>query len=182
MATGSMPALLGSSIGVDCVMVIEVEVVLPLPVLAVAEAVAAISWEVLKLFIALALTVMAVVTVYENGGCGGGFGGGEGGGGEGGGEAGGPSPVGLPLAAIDLAFSTGLDEAAVLELVHSRPALLRCNLRAASGVSAEAYNEVGGLMQARKLEPDVVENRRRPRHLAPREAPPFFYLKRQRES
>lgn len=85
------------------------------------------------------------------------------------------------LKALDLGFSTNLDSAAVREFVQSHPAVGRCNLRAARGVSADVYNEVGWLMQARSSQPDVVENRRRPRHLAPRAAEPFYYLKRQRE-
>jgi len=84
------------------------------------------------------------------------------------------------LKAADFGFSSGLASSAVVELVHSHPALTRCNLRAASGVSSAAYNEAGRLMLARSSTVDVIENRRRPRHLSPRAAAPFYYLKRQK--
>ena len=83
---------------------------------------------------------------------------------------------------MDLAFCTGLVSASVLEFARANGALTRCNLRAAADVGAAVYNEVGQLMQARAAagqpQPDPVENRRRPRHLAPRPATPFYYLKR----
>ena len=73
----------------------------------------------------------------------------------------------------------------MLEFARAHAALCRCNLRAAAEVDAAVYNEVGQLMQARATgaaagqpQPDPVENRRRPRHLAPRPAEPFYYLKR----
>ena len=68
----------------------------------------------------------------------------------------------------------------------SRPALLRCNLRAAATVSAEVYNATGQLMLARATQGrahpagDIVENRRRPKRLEQRAAEPFYYLKRSR--
>ena len=88
------------------------------------------------------------------------------------------------LAAADLAFCTGLVSASVLGFARAYEALSRCNLRGAAAVDAAVYNEVGQLMQARAaaeqsdLRPDLVENRRRPQHLAPRPPAPFFYLKR----
>ena len=92
------------------------------------------------------------------------------------------SPPLASLTAADLSFSKGLESDVVLAFVASQSAIGRCNLRAAAGVSAAAYNEVGRLLQARTTQPDVVENRRRPRNLAPRAAEPFYYLKRQRGS
>ena len=93
------------------------------------------------------------------------------------------------LAAVDLAFADGLSDRQVLRLLNACSALCRCNLRGAKVVGAHAYNEAASLMLARQqaaaancaMGPDAVENRRRPRHLAPRTAPPFFYLKRTRQ-
>ena len=82
------------------------------------------------------------------------------------------------LTAVDLGFSSGLESAAVVDFVGALPCLGRCNLRAAAGVTASDYNAVGQLMLERSSQPDIIENRRRPRHLAPRPAAPFFYLKR----
>ena len=95
------------------------------------------------------------------------------------------------LAAIDMGFCSGLDSESVRALATSRPGLMRCNLRAASHVSVLVYNVIGQLAQARAAAAsaaasaaggsssgDVIENRRRPRHLDPREVAPFFYLKR----
>ena len=88
------------------------------------------------------------------------------------------------LSALDLGFCPGLASATVHAFARERPGLLRCNLRAASTVTAEVYNDVGQLMQARASsecsadQRDVIENRRRPKHLARRGAEPFFYLKR----
>ena len=92
------------------------------------------------------------------------------------------------LCALDLGFCSGLSSAAVHAFAHERPALLRYNLRAASIVTAEVYNGVGQLMQARVSstspvdQRDMIENRRRPKRLARRGAEPFFYLKRSRNS
>ena len=88
------------------------------------------------------------------------------------------------LTAADLAFSAGLDSGAVVAFAGAHRGLIRCNLRAAASVSTAAYNEVGQLMQARGVagQADAVENRRRPRHLAPRPAAPFYYLKRTRRA
>ena len=94
-----------------------------------------------------------------------------------------PAPL---ITAVDLGFSTGLDSEAVRAFASEHSALTRCNLRGATAVSAAVYNEVGQLAMARVAgasstsvhESNVIENRRRPRHLAPREAAPFFYLKR----
>ena len=82
------------------------------------------------------------------------------------------------LNAIDLGFTTGLNSATVAAFVDSHARLGRCNLRAAGGITASDYNAVGQLMQARSNQMDIIENRRRPRHLPPRPAAPFFYLKR----
>jgi len=74
----------------------------------------------------------------------------------------------------------------VLAFAERRSELLRCNLRAAGTVSADVYNRVGQLMQERAAaaaaaaSTDVIENRRRPKHLATRVAEPFYYLKRAR--
>ena len=98
-----------------------------------------------------------------------------------------PSSALATLEAIDLGFCSGLAESAILSLVHACAALSRCNLRAAADkqmvpISADTYNHVGHLMLARtsSQQPDVIENRRRPRHLSPRPAAPFYYLKRSR--
>lgn len=86
------------------------------------------------------------------------------------------------LNAIDLGFTTGLNSATVAAFVDSHARLGRCNLRAAGGITASDYNAIGQLMQARSHQMDIIENRRRnrrrPRHLPPRPAAPFFYLKR----
>ena len=89
------------------------------------------------------------------------------------------------LGAADFSFCSGLQSEGVRAFVTARGSLLRCNLRATT-VSATVYNEVGQQCQARiggasssnVSEQNVVENRRRPKHLTPREAAPFFYLKR----
>ena len=84
------------------------------------------------------------------------------------------------LSALDLSFCSELASSAVQALVAGRPQLLRCNLRAAASVTTEVYNEVGRVMLKRAGQgtADVVENRRRPKHLARRTAEPFYYLKR----
>ena len=87
------------------------------------------------------------------------------------------------LAALDLGFCSQLTSQAVLAVAASRPALLRCNLRAAATISAEVYNATGQLMLARASpaqQGDAVENRRRPKRLEQRAAEPFYYLKRSR--
>ena len=92
------------------------------------------------------------------------------------------------LAAIDLGFCQGLKSETVLALAQGSSRLTRCNLRAAEAVSARVYNQVGELMHARTVgsssnnqQRDVIENRRRPRHLNPREAATFYYLKRPKQ-
>lgn len=89
-----------------------------------------------------------------------------------------PTPPCASLAAADLGFSSGLRPESVLELVARCASLARCNLRAA-GVSRAAYNEVGLAMQERQGQSSgaaAIENRRRPKKLAPRAAPAFYYL------
>lgn len=89
------------------------------------------------------------------------------------------------LSALDVGFSSSIGSEAVLAFAERRSELLRCNLRAAGTVSADVYNRVGQLMQERAAaaaaaSTDVIENRRRPKHLAARVAEPFYYLKRAR--
>lgn len=97
-----------------------------------------------------------------------------------------PSASLSALGAADFGFCSGVDSEVVRAFVTSRGSLTRCNLRAATKVSAAVYNEVGQLAQARVggassssvNEHNVIENRRRPKSKPPREAAPFFYLKR----
>lgn len=89
------------------------------------------------------------------------------------------------LTTLDVGFCSGLTSHAVDAFARSRPALLRCNLRAAATLSAEIYNATGQLMLERARSAasavgDVVENRRRPKRLEQRAAEPFYYLKRSR--
>ena len=88
------------------------------------------------------------------------------------------------LAALDLGFCSEVTSHAVQAFATSRPALLRCNLRAAATISAEVYNAMGELMLARASpapQGDVVENRRRPKRLEQRAVEAFYYLKRSRQ-
>ena len=102
-----------------------------------------------------------------------------------------PSASLSALGAADFGFCSGVDSEVVRAFVTSRGSLTRCNLRAATKVSAAVYNEVGQLAQARvgataarqaaastSTIDNVIENRRRPKSKPPREAAPFFYLKR----
>ena len=63
------------------------------------------------------------------------------------------------LEAIDVAFCSGLQSQAVMQLAVSCPLLKRCNLRAATGIDALTYNEVGRLMLERAPAVEKPERR-----------------------